>query len=97
MSAGLTFGLKLNASSALVQPSLSFQTGEWVGNYPIAGPLKAKLNSNENPYGQSKKAKNAYIKEFNDNANLYGSSLGREFLSFMADQYGIRSWEFKSQ
>jgi histidinol-phosphate aminotransferase len=60
-----------------------------VGDFSIAGPLKAKLNSNGNPYGQSKKAKEAFIKEFDENANLYGSSLGREFLSYMADQYGV--------
>jgi len=89
MSAGLTFGLKVNANSALVKPSLSFQTGEWVGDYLIDAPLKAKLNANENPYGQSKKAKAAYIKEFNGNANLYGSSLGREFKTFMADKIGV--------
>jgi len=89
MSAGLSFGLRLDASPKLVQPTLSFQTGEWVGDYLIDAPLKAKLNANENPYGQSKKAKEAYIMEFEENANLYGSSLGREFTSFMAKQYGV--------
>jgi histidinol-phosphate aminotransferase len=89
MSAGLSFGLKLDASSHLVQPNLSFQTGEWVGDYLIDAPLKAKLNANENPYGQSKKAKEAYIKEFEEHANLYGSGLGREFRSFMAKDFGV--------
>ena len=89
MSAGLTFGLRLDATPRLELPNLSFQTGEWVGDFLIDGPLKAKLNANENPYGQSKKAKAAYIKELEEHANLYGSGLGREFTSFMAKQYGV--------
>ena len=86
LSAGLTFGLRADAATDHVEPRLNPYTGEWVGDFLLDAPLKAKLNSNENPYGPSEKAITAFKKELDLRANLYGMDLGREFTSFMAKQ-----------
>ena len=81
-SAAFTFGFSSNAEEVSA-PFVNPLTGEWVGDFPIDLPITSKLNANENPYGQSKKALEAFHNEMKD-ANRYGSPITREFTSFMA-------------
>ncbi len=58
--------------------------------------LKARLLANENPFGPSKKAKEALISEI-DKGYLYGFEKSLEFAKLLADKYkltefGERSW-----
>ena len=87
-TAGLTFGFKGNAAKNVMEPFVNPLTGEWIGDFQSTAPLKAKLNANENPYGQSPKAMEAFASEMK-NANLYGSPITTELTRFMARAHGV--------
>lgn len=89
-SAAISLGLSHNASSKTYEAFVNPLTGEWVGDFPIDADITAKLNANENPYGQSKKAIQAFQDEM-INANRYGSPVNAEFTQLMAKEHGVKN------
>lgn len=87
-TAGLTIGLKGFSKKEAFEPFVNPITGEWIGDFKVTASLKAKLNANENPYGQSPKAMEAFKSEML-NANLYGSPVTTELTRFMAKEHGV--------
>ncbi len=57
--------------------------------------LKARLLANENPFGPSKKAKEALRSEI-DNGYLYGFDKTAEFTKLVADKHGLSKFETMS-
>jgi histidinol-phosphate aminotransferase len=83
-------GLSIKEKSRGVDTYANPLTGEWMGDTPFDFPIKAKLNANENPYGQSKNALKAFLEEMKD-ANRYGSPVTAEFTNFLANQYQVKN------
>ncbi len=60
-----------------------------VGNMVLARPeLKARLLANENPFGPSKKAKEALLSEV-DEGYMYGFGKKRDFSKMITEKYGL--------
>lgn len=65
-------------------------TGRWMfDESKFVVPVKARLNSNENPYGPSEKAKTAIIEGFKD-ANRYSEPVVAKFKSAIAAKEGVK-------
>jgi len=62
-----------------------------VGNMILARPeLKARLLANENPFGPSKKAKEALLGEV-DQGYMYGFEKKRDFAKIITEKYGLKN------
>lgn len=84
---GLTQALK--ADELRYADKIHPLTGRWMMKESIGGPtIKAKLNSNENPYGPSDKAKAAIVEGFKD-ANRYSEPVVAMFKSMIAAKEGV--------
>jgi len=81
-------GAALSPVSALASPSgYNKFTGEY--EFPSeADGLKAKLNANENPYGPSEKALEAFVSAAKD-GNLYPFAYAREVRAIIAKEEGV--------
>jgi histidinol-phosphate aminotransferase len=93
MAGGLTFGGSLKWNFAQASNNIAAQLyalpKEEVGELVMARPkLKARLLANENPFGPSKKAREALIAEI-DGSFRYGFEKKSEFAAMLARDYGL--------
>jgi histidinol-phosphate aminotransferase len=90
----LKSGLMLGAGAALSPTAILAGTkgyNQFTGEYEFVGEangLKAKLNANENPYGPSEKALNAFVEAAKD-GNLYPFEYAKEVRAIIATEEGV--------
>lgn len=87
-SAAFSLGINSKSINRRPEPYVNPLTGEWVGDFLIKADIKAKLNANENPYGQSPLAL-AQFKAEMKNANRYGSAVADELRTAIAKAHQV--------
>lgn len=88
LALGSALPMSLQAETKQYLNRVHPHTGRWMlDEAPVA--LKARLTSNENPYGPSDRAKMAIIHGFKD-ANLYSRAVAIELKSKIAAYEGVR-------
>ncbi len=88
LAAAAGFSQNLLADEKLYANKVHPLTGRWMMD--LLPTLKARLTSNENPYGPSDRAKMAVIEGFKD-ANLYARHVAIEFKNKIASYEGVRA------
>lgn len=88
MMAAAGFAHTLQADEQLYANQIHPMTGRWMLDVPPT--MKARLTSNENPYGPSDRAKMAVIEGFKD-ANLYSRHVAIEFKNKIASYEGVKA------
>src|SRR5687768_17297080 len=84
IAAGLPIGMSLS-EQLMAAPVSEVERLQW-GNVHACG-IKIQLNSNENPYGPSKKAKQS-LKQISVGGHRYGFDVQEEMKSILATKEG---------
>jgi len=85
LTAGVPLGMSLS-QQLMASPVSEIERARW-GKRPVA-PIKIRLNSNENPYGPSEKAKQA-IQQVLLEGNRYAFGVQEELKAILAKKEGV--------
>jgi len=85
LAAGLPIGIALS-QQLMASPMSEIERSRW-GRVP-SSPIKIRLNSNENPYGPSEKARQA-IQQIATEGNRYAFNVQEEMKQILAKQEGV--------